>query len=338
MRNTLRTTRVAALALLPAAVAGLFLAHPTAALHAQSDAPAAAPETVSYESGAAQWLSAPRSLELSQGVQFGQDDAVLKTDAAVALLDKDQNLVSAKAQGPVHLYDTQDDLTGQHGTVDFTKHLATLRDNIVLVVKPGKREAGADGTSLRKQFKDPATLTCQMMTYDYRFKVGKIPGPLTITQVIQTKEDGLQTRTLTADAGLYNGKAQTIQLVGDIKGTYSDGSKIEGDTRQLGKPVLINIKEGAESIFVPFKTIGVFPVKPQAKGSKDDSNFDDEPDLTLPVPPPHIPSSGSKPTASAQAPAGQPSVKAPAPTQTPPAVTPLPAAAPPTTASPSGTP
>ena len=326
MRTSRQIARLTALALFPAAAAGLFLTHSGAVLHAQSAAPAAAPETVSYASGAAQWLSAPRSLELSQGVQFGQDDAVLKTDAAVALLDGDQNLVSAKAQGPVHLYDSQDDLTGQHGSVDFTKHMATLRDSIVLVVKPGKREAGAGGSSLRKQFKDPATLTCQMMTYDYRFKIGKIPGPLTVTQVIQTKEDGLQTRTLTADAGLYNGKAETIQLVGDIKGTYSDGSKIEGDTRQLGKPVVINIKEGSESIFVPFKTTGVFPVKPQAKGSS--ASPDDEPDLTLPVPPPHISTSADRPTASTQAPIPAPPSPVPPAVTTPPASAQTPSAAP----------
>ena len=314
---------------------------PSAELHAQAPAPNA-PQTVSYESGSAAWLSAPHTLQLGDGVQFGQDDAVLKTNAAVALLDKDQNLVSAKAQGPVHIYDTQDDLTGQHGSVDFTKHTATLQDSIVLVVKPGKSEAAASDSSPRRQFKDPATLTCQMMIYDYKYKIGRIPGPLTVTQTIQTKDDGLQTRTLTADAGLYNGKAQTIQLVGDIKGTYSDGSKIQGDTRTLGKPVLINIKEGSEAIFVPFKTIGVFPVKTQTSsgknsGAKDD---DDEPDLSLPVPPPHISTTASAPTASIKAPSAQtPPAQAPAPAQSAPApAAPAPASSAPAQAPAAGAP
>jgi len=330
VRKIMRTPRFIAFALVPLTAAGVLLTRSGTTVYAQGSAPAAAPETVTYASGAAQWLSAPRSLELSQGVQFGQDDAVLKTQAAVALLDKDQNLVSAKAQGPVHLYDTQDDLTGQHGSVDFTRHLATLRDSIVLVVKPGKREANVGSGSLRKQFKDPATLTCQMMTYDYRFKIGRIPGPLTVTQVIQTKEDGLQTRTLTADAGLYNGKAETIQLVGDIKITNSDGSKVQGDTRQLGKPVSLYIKEGSEALSVPFKTIGVFPVKPQAKNGKDDASQDDEPDLTLPVPPPHTPGPGEAPAA----PQTTPPAALPPQSQVPPSQTPPPAAsAPPPAAS-----
>ena len=298
----MRTSRSIGLIVFPLAVGGFLLARTGAAIHAQGSAPAKAPEYVTYKSGMGQWLSAPHTAELSQGVQFGQGDATLKTDAAVALFDNNQQVISAKAEGPVHIFDPQDDLTGQHGTVDFTKHLATLRDNIVLVVKPGKREATAPGGALRKQFKDPATLTCSEMTYDYRYKIGRIPGPLTVTQVIQTQDDGLQTRTLTADAGLYNGKAQTIQLVGDIKGTYSDGSVIQGDTRLLGKPVLINIKEGSEAIFVPFNTQGHFTVHSQPNNVKDSTNTDDEPDLTLPVPPPHVPGPSDAPVASAPPP------------------------------------
>ena len=300
------------LTLLPAAL-GVFLLRPGTAVPVHAGTPVKSAEYVTYASGMAQWLSAPHTLELSQGVQFGQDDATLKTDAAVALLDKDQNLVSAKAQGPVHLFDPQDDLTGRHGSVDFTKHLATLTDSIVLVVKPGKREAGASGASVRRQFKDPATLTCQAMTYDYKFKVGRIPGPLTVTQIIQTKDDGPQTRVLTADAGLYDGKAETIKLVGDIKGTYSDGSVIEGNTRTLGKPVIISIKEGSESILVPFPTKGHFTTKPQSKNSPDDAK-DEEPDLSLPVPPAHIPAPGDSALTFPQAP---PAAPAPAPGQAP---------------------
>lgn len=339
MQKTMRIQPIVATALLSLTAAGFFLTHSGVALHAQSAAPGQAADDVTYHSGSYRYLLAPHTMEFYHGVRFGQGDATMSTDNAVILLDKDNNLLNAKAPGPVHLYDPQDDLIGQHGTVDFTKHLATLHDNIVLVVKPGKREASAADSSPRRQFKDPATLTCQMMTYDYRFKVGKIPGPLTVTQVIQTKENGLQTRTLTADAGLYDGRKQTIQLVGDIKGTYSDGSKIEGDTRLLGIPVVINIKEGAEGIFVSFPSHGVFPVKPQAKG-QNDASADEEPDLTLPIPPPHIPTSADTRAASTQAPASQTPTPTPAPAtsaspvpaQTPPAV------APPTAASPAGTP
>lgn len=326
MQKIKRTSLLAAFALVPLTAAGLFLTRPSEALHAQGTAPSNPPKIVGCEADTANWLSYPHTAALDGNVRFTQDDAVLKTSAAVALLDKNSNVISAKALGPVHLYDAQDDLTGQHGSVDFTKHLATLRDNIVLVVKPGRREANAPDGSPRRQFKDPATLTCQMMTYDYRFDVGRIPGALTMTQVVQTKEDGLQTRTVTADAGLYNGKAQTVQLLGTFRVALSGGSAFEGDSRSNNKPVLINIKEGAESIFVPFHMQGHFTVKPQAKG-KSDTSADEEPDLTLPVPPPHIPTSADAPTAS-PAPPSQTLPVAPPAVTTPPAQTPPTAAAP----------
>ena len=257
--------------------------------------PVEAPKFVTYESGAAQWLSAPRSVELSQGVTFGQDDATLKTSAAVALLDKAQNLVSAQAQGAVTITDPQDNLTGLHGSIDFTHHLAKLSDNVVLVVKPGKRETDLKEGSPRKQFKDPATLTCALMTYDYRRKIGRVPGALTVTQVVQTK-DGAETRVLTADAGLYNGKAQTIQLVGDIHVTNSDGTKINADTRPSGKPIVIGTKEGEEYIRVPFPTKGIFPNK-SGTDTEPDSGKDDaaDTDLTVPPAPPATNRAGASP-------------------------------------------
>ena len=281
---------------LPCAGAGLLLLTRFGATTHAADPPAnpssPPPKVVTYKAGAAQWLSAPRSVELSQGVTFGQDDATLQTDAATALLDKNQNLISAQAAGPVHIFDPQDDLTGKHGTIDFTRHLAKLQDSIVLVVKPGAREANASEGSPRRQFKDPATLTCQIMTYDYRHKIGQVPGPLTVTQVVQTK-DGQETRILTADAGLYNGKAQIIQLVGNILVTNSDGSKVIADTRPSGKPVIVGIKEGAEYIKVDFPTAGKFPLKNE--GTSPDTSTDD-PDLTtVPQPPPPAPASAAKP-------------------------------------------
>lgn len=260
-------------------------------LHAADPVPkakpaASSPRTVTYAFGAAQWLNAPRSVEMSQGVTFGQDDATLKTDAAVALLDKEQHLLSAQAKGPVHIFDPQDDLMGQHGKIDFTRHLATLEDNIVLLVKPGKREIEAKTGSPRKQFKDPATLTCQAMTWDYRRKIGRVPGALKVVQVIQTS-DGPETRTLTADAGLYNGKAETIQLVGTVRVQTSAGDLFVADTRPSGKPVIIGTKEGAESLSIQFPSAGILAVRPEDKngGSGKDTVQDNTDDVDLTVPP-----------------------------------------------------
>ena len=237
------------------------------------------PQFVTYDAGAAEWLNAPRTVSMSKGVTFTQNDAVLKTDAAVANLDDKQNLLNAESKGPVHLYDSQNDLTGKQGFVDFTKHLAKLQNDITLVVKPGASEADAPAGSLRSRFKDAATMTCQELTYDYRRKFGRVPGPLTVRQVIQQKTGPL-TRTLTADAGEYDGRAQTVTLIGNVQGRDSDGNIIRASTKGSGKPVVIGIKEGAEFIRIPFPTTGTLPVK----------NEDDAPDdSTSPaIPPPPL--------------------------------------------------
>jgi len=281
-------------AVVPVAAMGLLaLAHFAPVLYAAEPASvskptaAASPQTVTYAFGAAQWLNAPHSVEMSQGVTFGQDDATLKTDAAVALLDKEQHLLSAQASGPVHIFDPQDDLTGQHGKIDFTRHLATLENTIVLRVKPGKREGQAAAGSPRKQFQDPATLTCESMTWDYRRKIGRIPGALKVVQVIQTK-DGMETRTLTADAGLYNGKLETIQLVGTVRVRTSTGDIFVADTRPSGKPVVIGTREGAEYLSIKFPSNGILAVRPEDKNGGKDTVQDntDDVDLTVPMPPP----------------------------------------------------
>ena len=311
-------------AILPGAAAGLLLlAHFAPTLHAADAAPphpsprVAAPQTVTYAFGAAQWLNAPRSVEMTQGVTFGQDDATLKTEAAVALLDKEQHLLSAQAAGPVHIFDPQDDLTGLHGRIDFTRHLATLESNIVLQVKPGKREGQAAAGSPRKQFKDPATLTCQAMTWDYRRKIGRVPGALKVVQVIQTK-DGPETRTLTADAGLYNGRLETIQLVGTVHLQTSAGDVFTADTRPSGKPVVIGTREGAEFLHIDFPSGGILAVRPEDKeknatgqnakgGSGKDTVQDntDDTDLTVPAPPPtKAPAAPASPAPDAAPPAG----------------------------------
>lgn len=218
-------------------------------------APAAAPPPapssfVSYEAGAAKWLNVPRTIEMSQGVTFSQDGAFLKTQTAIVNLDENQRALNARSQAPVHLYDAQNDLNGKQGFLDFSRHLASLKDDIVLVVKPDGAAQNASAGSLRSQFKDAATLTCQAMLYDYRRKIGRIPGPLKVRQMVEGRE-----RVLTADSGKYDVNAQVITLTGNVRG-YNGRDKIFAATATIGT------KEGAEFINIPVKTIGVFGVAP----------------------------------------------------------------------------
>lgn len=264
-------------ALLLLAGTGLLLhAAPSRARARPAAAPPSPSQTVAYDAGAARWLNAPRTVEMSQGVTFSQDDAFLKTAAAIVALDDQQRALNAKAATSVHLYDTQNDLTGAQGFVDFTRHLATLTGSIVLTVKPGKP---APASSVRSQFKDAATLTCALMTYDYRKKIGRVPGALTIHQ---------KDRVLTADAGEYDTRAQTVVLTGNVHGHNGMG--------EIHAPyVKISLQEGKEYIFVPGPNIhGVFHVPPEQANLL--PNAPDTTDIPAPT------SSVSAPSAPAAAP------------------------------------
>ena len=238
------------------ALAGLVLA--AASLPAAHAAPQ---DFVTYDAGASSWLSAPHVVQMSQGVKFVQKDAHLETDSAIVNLDDEEKALNAESRAPVHLWDPQNDLTGQHGYVDFTKHLATVQDKITLVVKPGPSNTNAAKGSTRSKFKDPATLTCEKMLYDYRRETGQVPGPLTIRQ---------KDRVLTADSGTYDGRVQIVTLSGHVHG-YDKNNKV--DTAHA----IVGLREGDEFLKVDVPMKGIFAVKQDDSGDSDDNTPTDDP-------------------------------------------------------------
>ena len=92
-------------------------------------------------------------------------------------------------------------------------------------------------------------MTCGQMTYDYRHKIGRVPGQLTVHQ---------KDRILTADSGIYDAKAETITLVGNVHGH-------NGDNEIQAPKVIFYIKEGDETITIPAPTHGPFPVSNRTK-------------------------------------------------------------------------
>jgi lipopolysaccharide export system protein LptA len=220
---------------------------------------AAAPQQpVNYASGHTLWLNNQHQAQMSQSVTLQQGDDIMQTQTAVVNFDDQQQALNAVSHAPVHLWDTQSDLTGQHGTIDFTTHIATITDNVVLTVKPGPENSNASAGSLKSRFKDPATLTCSLMTYDYRRKFGTVPGPLTIHQ---------KDRVLTADSGTYDGRLQIVTLIGHVHGQNGEG--------EIDAPkAIIGVRQNEEFILSPQPTHGVLTPKNDDSG---DDTQDNEP-------------------------------------------------------------
>ena len=78
------------------------------------------------------------------------------------------------------------------------------------------------------------------MTYDYRRKIGRVPGAFTVHQ---------KDRVLTADSGEYDTQAETVRLVGHVHGH-------NGQDQIQASRVIFGLKEGAESITIPVPTHG----------------------------------------------------------------------------------
>jgi len=191
---------------------------------------------VTYDAGFSRWLSAPRTVEMSQGVSFQQGQAFLKTDAAVVHLDSKMNAVNAQSLSRVHLYDSSNDLTGNTGEVDFVHHIASLHGKVVLVTQ---RKAPGETDS------EPATLTCDNLDYDYKKKIGTIPGALVVHQ---------KDRILYADKGVYDTASQTITLTGNVHGHDVQGNNLQGPN------ATVIVTPGQESVTLQGPIHGSFPV------------------------------------------------------------------------------
>ncbi len=247
-------------------------------------------DTVTWDTGATVYIDSEHRWHMSGGVTFRQDDAVLQTDSAIVNVDSDLHAHDAQSIGPVHMYDPQDDITADRGSIDFTTHTATLKGHVTLINRPG---SGKSATGATKQaVKQPATVTCDNVVYDYRHKTGVIPGALTVFQ---------KDRTLTADSGQYDGYRKTVTLTGHVHGKTTDGSVVDSSELVAG------IQDNNQWISVPQPVHGVWKLKKGEAGTTDQN-----PGPTpAPEPPPIPPDATASPSTGSPAPATQAS---PAPT------------------------
>ncbi len=163
---------------------------------------------------------------LSGGVIFKSVDSVLRTDAAT-YNDKAQ---IATSPGALQIDDAQNTITAGKGVAYYKKRLADFVGNVRLVIRPRPQDKNASEGSLRREFKDPVTVLCESLQYNWRRKIGTATKGLTFKQ---------KSRTLTADKAVYDGRAETLKLIGNVRGVDK-----EDDIRAA--TVLIGLKEGAE--------------------------------------------------------------------------------------------
>ncbi|MBC8142304.1 MAG: LPS export ABC transporter periplasmic protein LptC [Armatimonadetes bacterium] len=201
------------LLLLPALATG------TTALYARQAAKPAAQSTVKFESnyGRDQTLPSGEQLAMLTGdVVIRSKEATLSTQTAT------YNSETQIATSPTRLRldDPQNTLLADKGVAYYSTRDADFTGNVVINARPKQSGSGTNAPkgSLRRNFKDPVTITCTKVRYNWRTKIAVLTGNLTIKQ---------KDRVITGDRGLYDGIAETVTLVGNIKSRRPTGEKFD---------------------------------------------------------------------------------------------------------------
>ena len=231
---------------------------------------------------------------LSNGVRITSDGTVMKT----ALAQYNYRTFIAVAPGNIQIEDERNTLVGNNGKAFYNTRDAVIQGNVKIVVRPKPGSASAPEGSPRREFKDPVTIFCDRVDYNWRTRIAIATGNLTLKQ---TTSDGTR-RTATAKKLTFYTREERLVLEGDVNAVDSKGQKLTG-------PEAIAItKEGAEQFRMEKGAIATFEVPDE-----------DEPDAgAKPATPPA--SAGAKTPPAVSGPAKTPPPGSPAtPPPTPPA-------------------
>jgi lipopolysaccharide assembly outer membrane protein LptD (OstA) len=138
-------------------------------------------------------------------------------------------------------------MTGDHGTIDFGKKIATIEGKVRLLQYQEKKDDDTktneadkkqsdDDNSLDAASHSPAEMTCDKIVYNYRTKQAVFTGHLVITQ---------KSRTITADHGTYDATKKIATLGGDVVDKEKDGGVLKTDKATA------SLKKGDEWVDIP---------------------------------------------------------------------------------------
>jgi hypothetical protein len=172
-------------------------------------------DELTYTASDGYWDENNQILTVRGPITFHQGKA--QVDMTGAVFDEKTNI--ATSSSPIKFTDEDTSVTGDHGSINFTTHIAILSGHITMIVLPKPedqvKEQGA---------KKPTTILCDQVNYDYKVKKAHTAGEVTI------KQPG---RTVTSDDGQYDVVAKIIDLTGDVIGKSTDGKKITAPHAQI---------------------------------------------------------------------------------------------------------
>ena len=199
------------------------------------------------------WDGDDRILVLKGNVKFIHGDTTLLADK----VDYRESTRTANATGNLKISDDQSATTADACIMNFKEKKCSLTGGVNMVANPKPKAESAPKEdkpkSLKSEWKDETTITCDKVDYFYKEKRAVISSPVKIVQ---------KTRIVTADSATYLGKEEIVRLTGNVKG------QDEKDRHSFSAPkVTISLKENDEWIEAE-KATGSFYVKDEEEESQ----------------------------------------------------------------------
>jgi lipopolysaccharide export system protein LptA len=161
-------------------------------------------------------------VEAKQIVSQKMDGKIRQTTLATArVLHEDTTFAAQtilmRSEGDVHEFtctgsplftDPENRITAEKVLAYSTPRRAEFHENVKMVSTPAKKTTGDTSETRAKVTGKPSTTTCDRLTYDYATKHGVATGHVVVVQ---------EERTLWADEGIYDQRAELITLKGNVR-------------------------------------------------------------------------------------------------------------------------
>jgi hypothetical protein len=147
----------------------------------------------------------------------------------------------ASAPGKLRMEDPQNTLTSDSGVAYYKKELryADMTGDVKIIARPKPDDPKATPKSLRKEFKNPVTITCDKLRYWWKQK-----RAFTDTNVKITFRHKEKDWTITGGSLEYFGNDERALIKGSVVAVNDKGERILSDTAD------IILKEGAEKLIL----------------------------------------------------------------------------------------
>jgi lipopolysaccharide assembly outer membrane protein LptD (OstA) len=152
---------------------------------------------------------------------------------ALATYNRDTGV--ATSPGSLQMDDAQNTITGDRGVAYYNTRDVEITGNVKIVVRPKPGDQKPGKSAARREFKEPVTVYCDKVVYNWRTRKAVLTGHLTLKQ---------KDRTVTGDKGLYDGNTEVVELIGNIVSRRPNGER--SDTLGANARAIAVVKEGAE--------------------------------------------------------------------------------------------